>query len=197
MTPLGHDTTAVGILWTLLSIGSEPEVQARIHDELDSIFSDDPLRPIAMEDLKKMTYLEATIKEALRLYPSAPLVARRLHEPLEVPGYTIPPGCTVFVMADVLGMNPEVFPEPEKFDPDRFLVENAAGRDPFAYVPFSAGPRSCIGQRFALIEEKVMTASILRKFRLESKNRPEDLKRTVHFVLRSLDPVWVRFLPRE
>lgn len=122
-------------------------MQRRIHEELDSIFAEDVDRPMTIEDLKKMTYLEATIKEVLRLYPPVALTARRLKEPLELEKYTVPPGTNVFVMIDILAQNSEIFQEPERFDPDRFLSENATGRNPFAYVPFSAGPRSCIGQK--------------------------------------------------
>ncbi|GFR13953.1 cytochrome P450 4c3, partial [Trichonephila clavata] len=163
----GHDTTSVGISWSLWLVGLHPWVQDRIHAELDDIFGDDE-RNITMEDLKNMKYLECVIKESLRLYPSVPAFGRMIRNDIKIENYIVPKGSICLVHTFLLHRDPEFFPNPEKFDPDRFTQDNSVGRNPFAYVPFSAGPRNCIGQRFALMEMKTVLSSILRSYKVRS-----------------------------
>ncbi|GBM59071.1 Cytochrome P450 4c3 [Araneus ventricosus] len=188
----GHDTTAMGISWALYNIGLRPDIQENIHDELDRIFGDDYERPIKMEDVRDMKYLDCVIKESQRLYPSLPVIGRELEEDVIIDGYTVPAGTTCMLATFMLHRNPEVFPNPEVFDPDRFLTENCAGRHPFAYVPFSAGPRNCIGQRFAMLEEKTVVANVLRKFWIESLDQRDKLRLTAEMVLRNDGPLRIK-----
>ncbi|KAG8177132.1 hypothetical protein JTE90_012015 [Oedothorax gibbosus] len=164
----GHDTTSLGVSWALYLIGLNKDVQAKLQEEMDRIFGDDIEREITTEDLNDMKYLECVLKESQRLYPSVPFFARYITEDFQMCGYTLPKGSSCFVLSYSLHRDKDVFPNPEKFDPDRFLPENCIDRNPYAYVPFSAGSRNCIGQRFALMEEKVIVSSILRNFTLES-----------------------------
>ncbi|XP_055947713.1 cytochrome P450 4c3-like [Argiope bruennichi] len=179
----GHDTTSSGISWCLWMIGLHPWIQKKIHEELDSIFGDNN-RDATMEDLKDMKYLECVIKEALRLYPPVPAIGRMLRNDLQIGEFLLPRGSMCLVIAYLLHRDPEFFPNPEKFDPDRFSPENSAGRHPFAYVPFSAGPRNCIGQRFALMEEKTVLSSILRKFKVRSLDPRDKVQLLDEIVLR-------------
>ncbi|XP_035207084.1 cytochrome P450 4V2-like [Stegodyphus dumicola] len=193
----GHDTTAIGISWTLYNLGLYPDIQEKVFEELDTIFQGDNERAITSEDLKNMKYTECVLKESLRLYPSVPFIARKIHENIQVLDYTIPPGVTCFIMIMMLHRDPKQFPNPEKFDPNRFLPENATGRHPFAYVPFSAGPRNCIGQRFAFMEEKTILAHILRKFQLISSEPMDKIHTMAGIILRNYQPLEMRLIPRS
>lgn len=193
----GHDTTAMGISWALFIIGHNPEEQRKIHEELDSIYGDDGERYVSSEDMRNMKYLECAIKEAQRIYPSVPMIARTCEEPFEIDGATLPAGTIVQVSAYFLHRNPEVFPKPEEFHPERFFPENSSGRHPFAYLPFSAGPRNCIGQRFALAEEKIIIANILRRFTLKSLDQRDQVELVSELVLRPRSGLRIQFTPRK
>ncbi|XP_042869049.1 cytochrome P450 4c3-like [Penaeus japonicus] len=192
----GHDTTAAAINWSLYLLGTNPDVQARVHDELDSIFGDSD-RPVTMADLREMKLTENCIKEALRLFPSVPFLARELKEDVVINDLCVPSGTTATVVTYCLHRDPEQFPNPEVFDPDRFLPENCKKRHPYAYVPFSAGPRNCIGQKFAQMEERIVLSNILRNFRVESNVRREDLRIIGELILRPENGNPIKLFPRK
>ncbi|XP_046655352.1 cytochrome P450 4c3-like [Daphnia pulicaria] len=187
----GHDTTAAAINWSLLLIGNHPEVQEQINEELSRVFGDSD-RPVTMTDLSELKYLECCIKEALRLYPSVPFFSRILMEDVAACGYVLPAGASVVAMSYVIHRDPKYFPEPESFKPERFFPENIIGRHPYAYVPFSAGPRNCIGQKFALMEEKIILASVLRRFHVKALDKPSDVPIVTELILRPLDGIRLR-----
>ncbi|KAF4026120.1 hypothetical protein G4228_018325 [Cervus hanglu yarkandensis] len=139
----GHDTTASAINWSLYLLGSYPEVQQKVDSELEEVFGKSD-RPVTLEDLKKLKYLECVIKESLRLFPPVPFFARNLTQDCEVVGYKIVQGSQVIILPYALHRDPKYFPDPEEFKPERFFPENSKGRHTYAYVPFSAGPRNCI-----------------------------------------------------
>ncbi|XP_034087104.1 cytochrome P450 4V2 [Gymnodraco acuticeps] len=179
----GHDTTAASMNWALHLLGAHPEAHSRVQQELQEVFGTSN-RPANMEDLKKLKYLECVIKEALRLFPSVPFFARNIGEDCHINGFKVPKGANAIVLTYALHRDPRYFPEPEEFRPERFLPENAVGRPPYAYIPFSAGLRNCIGQRFALMEEKVVLAAILRNFSVEACQKREDLRPLGELILR-------------
>jgi len=182
----------VAISWSLLLIGLDPEVQEKVHSEIDSVFGEDKIRPINNEDLKDLKYLECCIKEALRLYPSVPAIARLVKEDFQMGSYTIPKGATLFIYPFALHRNEEVFPEPEFYRPERFLSDNITKSSPYAYVPFSAGPRNCIGQRFALTEEKIVLANVFRNFKVTSIDHRDKVRSSMELVTRPKDPIRIR-----
>ncbi|XP_050392897.1 cytochrome P450 4V2 [Patella vulgata] len=192
----GHDTTAAGINWATYLIGADQSIQERLQDELDSIFGDSERHP-TMEDLKDMKYLECCIKESLRLYPSVPLFGRTLTEDAVIDGFTIPKGTTGNLVVSALHRDPEYFPDPDVYDPDRFSHDNATTRHPYAYIPFSAGLRNCIGQRFALLEEKVLLSTIFRNFKVESLQKRDELRPTGELILRPEKGIIVRLTSRK
>nr|AFK24489.1 cytochrome P450 family 4 protein [Perinereis aibuhitensis] len=192
----GHDTTAAAANWAMHLIGSHPNVQEKIHKELDEVF-DGSNRAITDEDLKKMKYLECVIKETLRLFPSVPMYGRELKEDFNIDGVDIPKTTTLLVLTSALHRDPRYFPDPEKFDPDRFTLENTVGRHPYAFVPFSAGQRNCIGQKFAMNEEKVLLASILRNFTVKAHQKYCDLRPMGELILRPENGIWVSLQNRD
>lgn len=192
----GHDTTAAAISWSLYLLGSYPEAQKQVDSELEEVFGKSD-HPAALEDLKKLRYLECVIKESLRLFPSVPLFARNLTEDCEVGGYKIVQGSQAIIIPYALHRDPRYFPNPEEFQPERFLPENLQGRHPYAYVPFSAGPRNCIGQRFAIMEEKAILSCILRHFWVESNQKREELGLAGELILRPTNGIWIKLKRRN
>nr|CAD7432283.1 unnamed protein product [Timema monikensis] len=192
----GHDTTSAGISWALYLLGRNPHVQDRVVEELQGIFGDSK-RPATFSDLQAMRYLEQVIKESLRLYPSVPFYGRYLEDDIIIKNYTIPAGTDVNVFPIHIHRNPRIYPDPEVFNPDRFSKESSQERHPFAYLPFSAGPRNCIGQRFALLEEKAVLSTVLRNFQIESLERPEDIAVMGELVLRPKHELRIKFTLRN
>ncbi|KAK5971630.1 Unspecific monooxygenase, partial [Trichostrongylus colubriformis] len=164
----GHDTTASSMGWTLWCISCHPEIQKKLHDEMDEIFGSSD-RSCTAEDLKSMKYLEKCIKESLRLRPPVPNFTRKLEHDVDIDGVMIPKGCSILITPAMIHGNPKVYKDPYVFDPERFSEENIQKRHPYAYIPFSAGPRNCIGQKFALLEEKTVLSWFFRRYSISSR----------------------------
>ncbi|GMT11301.1 hypothetical protein PFISCL1PPCAC_2598 [Pristionchus fissidentatus] len=163
----GHDTTGSSMGFTVWFLGQHPEYQANVHAELDEIFGDDDREPTEA-DLKKCVYLEKCIKESLRLCPPVPLMARRLSHDLILDDVVVPKDLTVLMLPFGTHRDPAEWERPNEFYPAHFDDAAVAKRHPFAYFPFSAGPRNCIGQKFAMTEEKTLLSFFFRKYRVES-----------------------------
>lgn len=189
----GHDTTSVGICWALYMIGRHPEVQEKLYEEMQQVFGDDKTRIPTYKELNDMKYLERVIKETLRIRPSVPNISRKLSEDIEMNGYKLPAGSYVTLFIYFMHHDERYFPNPEKFDPDRFLPENMENRPSYAFVPFSAGPRNCIGQRFALLEEKALISTIVRNFKVTSMQKLEDIHLILELVLRPHEGIKMKF----
>ncbi|KAK7871480.1 hypothetical protein R5R35_010202 [Gryllus longicercus] len=161
----GHDTVSSGLGFCLWLLAKHPQCQERAYEELYGIFGDSN-RDTTVQDLQEMKYLECVIKETLRLYPSVAIFLRELDEDVKLDTCLILAGTTIAFLPYFMHRHPDYFPEPEKFDPDRFSPDRAQGRNPYAYIPFSAGPRNCIGQRFAMMEMKSLVSKVLRYYKL-------------------------------
>ena len=159
----GHETTATSLAWSFYLLARHPEVLERVVAEADA-FGDGPIEHFEPERLELTTRV---FREALRLYPPVMMFPRRSLEEVEIAGTTLPPRTIVFVSAYAQHHRADVYEEPERFDPDRFLPEREAVRPKGSYLPFSAGPRFCIGMHFAMMEGPIVLASLLRRFRFE------------------------------
>jgi cytochrome P450 len=142
-------------------MGKYPDIQQKVYDEIVSAGD----HPLSFADVSRFHYLNAVIKETLRLYPPAiGVFAREAQEKMELGGYQLPRGSIVYAFSYVTHRDPRWFPEPERFNPERFMGEKGKSISPFAYFPFGAGPRTCIGAQFALTEMALVAASLLRRF---------------------------------
>lgn len=157
----GHETTANGLAWMWYLLSSHPEARERLETEVDEVLGG--RAPVA-DDAAKLPWTAACFSEAMRLYPPAWIVERDAIGPDEVGGFAIPRWTTVIISPYVVHRNPAIWPDPERFDPTRFLPGNAAGRPRSAYLPFGAGRRMCVGAGFAMMEGTLLAAMIARRF---------------------------------
>ncbi|AWZ09568.1 MULTISPECIES: cytochrome P450 [unclassified Streptomyces] len=161
----GHETTATSLAFSLHLLGRHPEVQDRARAEIAAVLGD---RTPEAADLDRLPYLTQVLKEAMRLYPAAPTIGRRSVAATEVDGHTIPAGADVILAPWVTHRHPRYWPDPERFDPDRFTPEAEAARPRYAWFPFGGGPRACIGQHFSMLESVIALAMILRTCAFEA-----------------------------
>ena len=159
----GHETTASLLSWALYRLGRHPEMQARVISEIDAVLTDGAP---SMERLKRLEYTSQFIHEVLRLYPPAWTVARNALADDEIMGYRIPVGSIVMVSPYFAHRLEEFWPDPLRFDPARFTPEAIAARHPFAYFPFSLGPRICIGMQFTMYEARLVLGMLLRQYEI-------------------------------
>ena len=181
-------------------IGLHPNVQSKVHQELDSIFGDDHDRLITADDISLLKYLECCVKESMRLIPTIFMVGREIINNLQIGDYKIPKGTAVNIDFYSLHHDPEQFDQPEKYIPERFCSETSTStstrRHPFAYLPFSAGPRNCIGQKFAKKQIKLILANLLRNFKIESLDQLDKIVFGIELVTRPQMPVQIQFIKR-
>ncbi len=160
----GHETTANALTWTFYLLSQHPSVEARLHQELDTVLAG---RTPTLADLANLPYTQMVVKEALRLYPPAWILNGRIAlENVEIGIYTIPKGSTVFISPYVMHRLPQYFPDPDKFMPERFTPETEKTWPKMAYMPFGGGPRVCIGNAFAMMEAPLLLATIAQQFQL-------------------------------
>nr|XP_027205552.1 cytochrome P450 4c3-like [Dermatophagoides pteronyssinus] len=202
----GHDTSATSLIWALHLLGNHPDIQDRVHKEIDEIRSqcdhDDNQTMInwSQNELRQMKFLEVCIKESLRIYPPIPFISRQAHQDTEIePNLVVPKGTSILLSLYSIQRDPKYFQQPERFIPDRFIEDSKhyfGCMNSFAFVPFSAGPRNCIGQKFALQEEKVILATLLSKYRIESGENVGNVAIEPSIVLAPKSSINIRFIPR-
>jgi cytochrome P450 len=189
----GHETTSNTLSWTLYLIAKNPNVQERLHEEVKSVIGKEKLR---FENLSDLTYTEQVIKEAMRLFPPAwTLNTRQANTDIHVGGYFFPKDKHVFISPYANHHNPRYFSEPDQFDPDRFTEENESKLPRYAYMPFGGGNRVCIGNSFAMMENKILLAIMCQGFRFETSEKTKICPQP-HVTLSNQDGMHLNVFPR-
>ncbi|ETN65040.1 cytochrome P450 [Anopheles darlingi] len=171
----GHDTTTSCISFACYHLSRNPAIQQKVYEEIQEIVGPDAARiELTNSTLQDLRYLDLVIKETLRINPSVPIFGRRSAGDMTIDGVPVPKGMEFVILIYALHNDPEFYPEPERFDPERFSEEAQAARPPYSYIPFSVGARNCIGQRYAMLEIKTALVKVLANYRLlpcEDRNR--------------------------
>jgi cytochrome P450 len=162
----GHETTSQALSWTWYLLSQHPAVEAKLHAELADVLGG---RTPGYDDIANLRYTRMVIEESMRLYPPAHTTGRQPLAADEILGHRIPAGAEVLIMPWLLHRKPQLWEDPERFDPERFSPERSAERPRFAYIPFGAGPRICIGAAFAMTEAILILATIAQRYRLHLK----------------------------
>ena len=188
----GHETTANALTWGWYLLAQHPEVERRLHDEIDSVIGD---RLPRADDAAALPYTRRVLAEVMRCYPPAWGIGRRAIEDVEIGGYTIPRNTVVLLSQYLLHHDARFFPDPDRFDPDRWLPERQRARPRFAYFPFGGGNRVCIGESFAWTEGILVLATLARHWRLQRvETAPVPMKAVL--TLRPARPITMTSLRR-
>lgn len=193
----GFETVSSTISFTLYELCVNPDIQERLRNEIKDFTENS--NGLTYESLNEMKYLDMVVSETLRKYAPVPFLDRRCNEDYKIEGtdFVIEKGTPVYIPVYDLQYNPEYFPDPEKYDPERFADKSEINKDGLFYLPFGEGPRICIGQRFGLLEIKIAVSSVLTKYRLErSPKTPEPIKYAVRsIILQSTVGIPIKFVP--
>ena len=189
----GHETTSMSLTFALHLLGRHPDIQQRVRDEVEHVLGDHP--PTASQLISDLPYTTAVLKEAMRLYPAAPITGRRSLEDTTIGGYDIPAGSDVILSVWSIHHRADIWPDPERFDPERFLGDPDIGR--YDWMPFGAGPRACIGQHFSMLESVATLAELVRDFDFVAPPGSSDqVPVGSGITLYPLEPVLSRVTPR-
>ncbi|KAJ7305927.1 hypothetical protein JRQ81_010293, partial [Phrynocephalus forsythii] len=190
----GYEPSSNSLSFLAYSLATHPDVQQKIQDEIDSVLPNKA--PLTYDAIMNLEYLDMVVNETQRLYPLGGRIERASKKDVEINGVTIPKGTVVMISPYVLHRNPEFWPEPEEFRPERFSKENNI--DPYTFLPFGAGPRNCIGMRFALVTMKVAIVALLQHFSFRvCKETPIPLKMRAAAFLMPEKPIVLKLVPRD
>jgi cytochrome P450 len=159
----GHETTALALAWTFFLLGRHPDIERRVLDEIASVTGG---RPLQAEQVGNLAYTRQVIFESMRVYPPVAMIVRQPTRTLDVGGMTITPDDNVFIPIYAIHHHSKLWQDPDRFDPDRFAPDAVRARHRYAYLPFAAGPRICIGMGFAMLEAAAILGTLLPAFRL-------------------------------
>jgi cytochrome P450 len=159
----GHETTAKALTWTWYLLSSHPEVEAKLHAELDRALAG---RLPEVDDLPRLNYAERVLAESMRLYPPAWIIGRRAVKDCDLPRCRIPAGALVLLSQYIMHHDARFFPDPLRFDPERWTPEAKGSRPKFSYFPFGGGSRQCIGESFAWMEGTLLLATLAQRWRM-------------------------------
>ncbi|MFI5982200.1 cytochrome P450 [Streptomyces sp. NPDC051555] len=187
----GHESTATSLSFAMHMLALNPDAQARAHAEVDAVLEG---RIPGAGDMAQLPYLNQVIKETLRLYPAAPSFGRSPDVDVEIGEYVIPAGSDVLVSPGVIQRRPDIWEDPDLFDPERFLPEKEAERGRYTWFPFGGGPRACVGQHLAMLNAVLTLGALLQKFEFTAVDT--DIPMSTGVTLRAEGPVRVKLAPR-
>jgi cytochrome P450 len=186
----GHDSTSAALAWTCYFLARHPEVQNRLHAEVTAVLGE---RAATFADLPRLTFADSVVKETLRICPpTSALFTREAITDVEIGGYPLARGSLVALSPYVTQHDPRWFPEPERFDPDRFQPGRVESIPEYAYFPFGAGPHVCIGNTFAMMEITLVVATLVQRFQLELAPGQDNVVPELKVSLRPKGGVWVK-----
>ncbi|XP_033742606.1 cytochrome P450 3A24-like [Pecten maximus] len=191
----GYDTTSNSLTFVFYHLAIHPDICDKVIQEIDDNLGKEPAD---YDNIKKLTYLEMVIEETSRIFPAASRIDRIASRDVVIGNVKIPKGMIVTMPIGAIQMDPKYWPDPDKFDPERFTAEAKANRDPYTYLPFGAGPRSCIGIRLALMEQKMCIAQVLQSFRPVRSARtdcPPKISKLGNMV--TDEGLWIKFEKRS
>ncbi|KAM9492992.1 cytochrome P450 3A27-like [Salvelinus alpinus] len=192
----GYETSSTTMSFLAYNLATNPHTLTKLQEEIDTVFPNKA--PIQYEALLQMDYLDCVLNESLRLYPIVPRLDRVAKKTVEINGIVIPKDCVVLVPTWTLHRDPEIWSDPEEFKPERFSKENKESIDPYTYMPFGAGPRNCIGMRFALIMIKLAMVEILQSFTFSVCDETEiPLEMDIQGMMMPKQPIKLRLEPRS
>ncbi|XP_066516422.1 cytochrome P450 3A56-like isoform X2 [Hoplias malabaricus] len=192
----GYETSSSTLSFFFYNIATNPDTMKKLQEEIDQTFPNKA--PVQYDAMMNMEYLDAAVDETLRLYPVAGRLDRICKKTVEINGVTIPEGTCIMVPVFPLHRDPEYWPEPEVFKPERFSKENKDSVDPYVYMPFGAGPRNCIGMRFAQVAMKLAIVEILKRFDVSVCEETQvPLELGLNAFLTPKIPIKLSFTPRE
>ncbi|KAF5289901.1 hypothetical protein FQA39_LY14963 [Lamprigera yunnana] len=193
----GHDTVSSVLSFALYCLSNNPEVQRKVVEEMDAILGKNTQRPLRLQDIQSMKYLDAVIKESLRLYPPVPFIGRTVSEEFQFDGKTIPKGTSLLLNIYGIHHDPNVYPDPQSFKPERFMGADNASRPRYAFIPFSSGMRDCIGQKFAMLEVKSSVCVLLQHYEFLSPFPKHEVLLSAEMILVSRNGIRVRIVERK
>jgi cytochrome P450 len=192
----GYETVANGLTWTWYLLSQNPAIEANLHAELDAVLGTGSSHRLpTLADYPALRYTEQVFAESMRLYPPAWAMGRMSTRPVTLGPYTIPSGAHFFFSQYIMGRDPQYFPDPLRFDPDRFSPENKAARAKFTYFPFGGGSRQCIGESFAWMEGVFSIATLAQRWRMTYLGSTPP-KVQAKITLRPRDPLMMQLIPR-
>ncbi|XP_072031237.1 cytochrome P450 3A24-like [Amphiura filiformis] len=195
----GYETVSTTLSLVSYALAAHPEVQRKVQDEIDEMVPDD--KPVGYDEVFKMEYLDKAWLEAMRVWPMAPILKRCCNEDITYEGLTIPAGQFCAINTWDIQHSTEYWPDdPHKFNPENFSKEAKEGRHPCAYMPFGAGPRNCVGMRFAILESKIALVRILQKYSLKVTGSTPDLSKVANLGKKSIYPekgIHLELVPRD
>ncbi|XP_044740007.1 probable cytochrome P450 4p3, partial [Chrysoperla carnea] len=192
----GYETTAITLSFLLLHLAVYKDIQTKLYNEIIEVLGDQNVLSMNVDDLPELIYMDMVLKESMRLTPTAPVISREASQDIKIDNYTIPKGANILIPIINIHRNPEYWENPLKFDPERFTSENMKNRHPYAYMPFGAGPRSCLGRRYAWIFMKTALVALLSRYEFHTDINLDTLRFEAGMSLKLVNGYPVRITPR-